>query len=87
MRLFAGVVLANNYLLGLDVGTSAVKALFIDPDTNQIFKDEAKIATHDKSPEVEQNADDYLDAIKAIATRNHEKIKLVTAIGLSGHTP
>ena len=87
MQLFAGVVLANNYLLGLDVGTSAVKALFIDPDTNQIFKDEAKIVTHDKSPEVEQNANDYLDAIKAIAIRNEEKIKHVSAIGLSGHTP
>ena len=87
MRWFVGVVLANNYLLGLDVGTSAVKALFIDIQTKEIFKDEAKIATDDRTIEVEQNAVSYLDAIKEIATRNREKIYNVSAIGLSGHTP
>ena len=74
-------------ILGLDIGTSAIKALFIDLDSREIYKDEEKIVTSDHGDVVEQNAYDYLTALINLTSRNAERAHAVTAVGLSGHTP
>lgn len=88
MRLFDGVALANNLILGLDFGTSSVKAIFID-DAGEILKRvEIKISTVSTSvSHAEQNAEDYLEAVIEISKNNSDLISKVIAIGLSGHTP
>lgn len=88
MRLFDGVALANNLILGLDFGTSSVKAIFID-DAGEILKRvEIKISTVSTSvSHAEQNAEDYLEAVVEISKNNSDLISKVIAIGLSGHTP
>jgi xylulokinase len=88
MRLFDGVALANNLILGLDFGTSSVKAIFID-DAGEILKRvEIKISTASTSvSHAEQNAEDYLEAVVEISKNNSDLISKLISIGLSGHTP
>ena len=80
--------MANDLILGLDVGTSSVKALFIDVAGAILKRVEVKIATTTSQNSVaEQNADDYLAALAEISKSNSNLIANVIAIGLSGHTP
>ena len=60
MQWFDGVALANDLILGLDVGTSSVKALFINVADGMSNRVEVKNATTTSQNSVaEQNADDY----------------------------
>jgi len=88
MRLLDGVALTKDLILGLDVGTSSVKALFIDVDGEILKRVEVKISTTaGPNSSAEQNADDYLSALIEISKTNSELISQVVSIGLSGHTP
>ncbi|MBU6242451.1 MAG: hypothetical protein KGP06_00145 [Acidobacteria bacterium] len=88
MQLLDGAVLAKDLILGLDFGTSSVKALFIDVVGKIIKRVEVKIATTTaKNSVAEQNADHYLDALHEISRNNGDLAARVIAIGLSGHTP
>ena len=80
--------MANDLILGLDVGTSSVKALFVDVTGAILKRVEVKITTTTSQNSVaEQNADDYLAALTEISKSNSKLIANVISIGLSGHTP
>ena len=88
MHSSGGVVLSENLILGLDIGTSSVKAIFINKDGDVLERVEVKIATISAAPGLaEQRAEDYLDALKSIAGFNEELTQNLIAIGVSGHTP
>ncbi|MCX6420375.1 MAG: FGGY family carbohydrate kinase, partial [Actinobacteria bacterium] len=76
--------MANDLILGLDFGTSSVKAIFID-DAGEILKRvEIKISTASTSVlHAEQNAEDYLEAVVEISKNNSDLISKVISIGLS----
>ena len=77
----------NDLVLGIDVGTSSIKALYISLDGTFFHKDEEKITTHQTGVIAEQVAEDYLTAIQNISKRNPELNKKVVSVGLSGQTP
>ncbi len=80
--------MANDLILGLVVGTSSVKALFVDVTGAILKRVEVKITTTTSQNSVaEQNADDYLAALTEISKSNSKLIANVISIGLSGHTP
>jgi sugar (pentulose or hexulose) kinase len=86
--LLDGAGLSNDLILGLDVGTSSVKALFISVDGEILKRVEVKIATTSTDISLaEQSAQDYLDALSQISHNNAALISRVVSIGLSGHTP
>ena len=88
MQSSGGVALSENLILGLDIGTSSVKAIFINEDGDVLERVEVKIATISAEPGLaEQRAEDYLDALKSIAGFNEELTQNLIAIGVSGHTP
>ena len=88
MQSSGGVALSENLILGLDIGTSSVKAIFINEDGDVLERVEVKIATISAEPGLaEQRAEDYLDALKSIAGFNKELTQNLIAIGVSGHTP
>lgn len=75
-------------ILGVDIGTSSVKALFIDFAGNILRRAEIKHET--KSPGkayAEQDPHDYLSGLQRISVENEDLIRDVVAVGLSGHTP
>ncbi len=75
-------------ILGVDVGTSSVKVLFIDVDGNILRRAEEKHQTRNLGSNfAEQEAADYLAGLRKIAKDNQDLIKNVIAVGLSGHTP
>ncbi len=82
-----GAKLANQLVLGIDIGTSSVKALFLEPYGSFVARDEAKLPIHRDGKRVEQDPLDYLIAVKELAKRNSDLLKKVVAIGLSGQTP
>ena len=43
MQRFAGAKLARQLVLGIDVGTSSVKALFLEPSSKFLLRDEIKL--------------------------------------------
>lgn len=80
--------MAKELILGLDVGTSSVKGIFIDLNGIVIRRVEIKIKSHHfMNVYVEQDAEDYLLAIESISKKNTDLITDVVAIGLSGQTP
>ena len=84
MQWFDGVALANDLILGLDVGTSSVKALFINVADGMLNRVEVKNATTtSQNLFAEQCADEFLAALAESSKSNSN----VIAIGLSGHTP
>lgn len=86
--MYGGAELSNQLILGLDIGTSSLKALFIDIDGRILHKTEEKIATdYQGSARAEQNAMDYLTALRKIAAATADLSQRVVAVGLSGHTP
>jgi len=80
--------LINDLVLGLDFGTSSVKALFIGIG-GEILKQVAVEITTTSTEDffAEQRAEDYLEALSQISRNNVELISHVISIGLSGHTP
>ena len=88
MRWFVGAKLAEELILGLDFGTSSVKGIFIDFKGTILKRVESKIQTnHSLGTHAEQNALDYLVALKDISSKNSDLISRVVSIGLSGQTP
>ena len=79
--------MTKEIIVGLDVGTSSIKILFLSLDGRISRKDEEKLNTVRIGNHAEQNADEYLLAIKRITDRNADLMPSVKAIGLSGHTP
>lgn len=88
MRLFVGAKLAKELILGLDFGTSSVKGIFIDFEGHILKRVESKIeTTYSMGNHAEQDALDYLVALRDITSSNSELIKQVISVGLSGQTP
>lgn len=80
--------MSKDVLVGLDVGTSSVKALFITASGEVINRIESKIETTYRAGGIaEQNALDYWNAVKEIFLAAGEIRNDVVAIGLSGQTP
>ena len=80
--------MAEELILGLDFGTSSVKGIFIDFEGSILKRVESKIETkHSSGTHAEQNALDYLVALKDISIKNSDLISRVISIGLSGQTP
>ena len=80
--------MTKEIILGIDIGTSSVKALFIDLDGNILRRAEAKHVTNtDGNSHAEQDAQDFLSGLREISIKNADLIRDVVAIGLSGHTP
>jgi len=80
--------LAEELILGLDFGTSSVKGIFIDFEGTILKRVESKIqTTYSFGTHAEQDALDYLSALKDISHNNSDLISRVVSIGLSGQTP
>lgn len=79
--------MAEDLYVGIDVGTSSIKVLFLSEDGSFFRKDEEKLTTVRSGNRAEQDANEYLSAIKKITARHSDLIPSVKAIGLSGHTP
>jgi xylulokinase len=88
MRLYVGAGLTRELILGVDVGTSSVKALFIELSGNILRRTEVKHETKTSGKAyAEQDARGYLSSLQKISIENSDLIGDVVAIGLSGHTP
>jgi len=84
---FRGSVIVS--FLGLDIGTSAVKAVIVDDDGRQISEaDHSLTSHHPVSGWSEQNPDDWVDAVEQCCKRLRKEApdrwQHVRAIGLSG---
>jgi xylulokinase len=79
--------LSKDLILGLDLGTSSIKAILIETSGNVIKKFEAKLPIRRRDNEVEQDADDYKNALIEITSACKEFMPRIAAIGLSGQTP
>lgn len=80
--------MAREVLVGLDVGTSSVKALFITSDGVVINRIESKITTQYRAGNIaEQDADEYWRAVLEIFDRAGSIRDEIVSIGLSGQTP
>ena len=80
--------MSEQVLVGLDVGTSSVKALFISTAGEVLRRVEHKLITKYESGGVaEQSATDHWDAVKSIFAQAADLAGQVIAIGLSGQTP
>ena len=70
--------MAEELILGLDFGTSSVKAIFIDFEGRILKRVESKIeTTYSLGIHAEQDALDYLGALRDITSSNGELIKQV----------
>lgn len=81
---------ARDLLLGLDLGTSSLKGIFISTTGEILAKYEIPLALHRDGDVVEQDAREYAAALGEFLARDRENDSLlnrVKAIGLSGHTP
>ena len=79
--------MARQLVLGIDVGTSSVKALFLEPSSKFILRDEIKLKVTRVGKAAEQDPLEYLSAVQQLVRRNQELVSDVIAIGLSGQTP
>ncbi len=75
--------------LGLDIGTSAVKALVVDADGQVVADTSSALSSQHRKPGwSEQNPDDWLNAVEAccieLSGRIGAKWPTIRAIGLSG---
>ena len=87
MLLLAGADLSKDLILGLDLGTSSIKAILIDLNGNVIKKLESKLPIRRVDNRVEQDADDYKKALIEITSGCKEHLPRLAAMGLSGQTP
>ena len=81
---------ARDVILGLDLGTSSLKGIFINGRGEILDKYEITLSLHRDGDAVEQDAQEYLAALMefiALDKRNNSWISQTKAIGLSGHTP
>lgn len=81
---------ARDLLLGLDLGTSSLKGIFMSATGQILAKYEIALTLHRDGDVVEQDARDYIAALVefvALDRQNSSLINRVKAIGLSGHTP
>ena len=80
--------MSREIILGVDIGTSSVKVLFIDTAGNILRRAEEKHQSNYHQPfHAEQKASDYTSALREISRKNAVLIRDVVAIGLSGQTP
>lgn len=80
--------MTRKILVGLDVGTSSVKALFISADGVVIDRIESKISTAYRTGSIaEQDANDYWRAVIEIFDRAGSIRDEIVSIGVSGQTP
>lgn len=80
----------RDVILGLDLGTSSLKGIFINGAGEILDKYEIALSLHRDGDVVEQDAREYLSALAefvALDKRNNSWISRTKAIGLSGHTP
>jgi len=80
----------RDVILGLDLGTSSLKGIFINATGEILDKYEVAISLHREGEVVEQDAQEYLSAIAQLIDldkRNRSWISQIKGIGLSGHTP
>jgi xylulokinase len=79
---------SKEILVGLDVGTSSVKALFITTTGEVIRRVEHKLTTkYEAGGVAQQDAVDYWEAVKSIFAQVPDLLDQIAAIGLSGQTP
>lgn len=82
------MIVSREVLVGLDVGTSSVKALFITAAGEVIDRIESKLTTQYRTGNVaEQDANDYWRAVIEIFDRAGSIRDEIVSIGLSGQTP
>jgi xylulokinase len=75
-------------VVGIDVGTSSVKAMFASVTGEVICRLERQLITaYGDNGRAEQDADDYWTALKEILHEARGLVDDIVAIGLSGHTP
>lgn len=79
--------MARELVLGIDIGTSSVKALFLEPNADFFRRDEEKLSINRNGSEVQQDSQEYLGAVAKLISRNQDLIDSVISIGLSGQTP
>jgi xylulokinase len=77
------------YLMGIDLGTSSIKTIIIDPDGNTLAKSSAELATNTPNPGwAEQNPEDWfrvtLDTIREALSLSGVPADAIGAIGFSG---
>ena len=80
----------RDVILGLDLGTSSLKGIFINATGEILDKYEVAISLHREGDVVEQDAQQYLSALAQLIDldrRNRSWISQTIGIGLSGHTP
>ncbi|PZF80142.1 FGGY family carbohydrate kinase [Jiangella anatolica] len=76
------------YWLGLDVGTSSVKAVAIGAEGEVAASARCPYVTHRSGPEMaEQDPADYLKAVRTTISALEIDSTKIAAVGLSGHTP
>jgi len=79
--------LAKDLILGLDLGTSSIKAILIDLRGTVVKKLEAKLPIRRVEDRVEQDANDYKNALIEITSGCRDFFSRIAAMGLSGQTP
>lgn len=80
----------NELILGLDLGTSSLKGVFLTEAGEIVAKYEIPLALSRSDNYVEQDAREYGLALERFVNENPQVKKLLTrvrVIGLSGHTP
>ncbi len=81
----------NEYLLGIDIGTSSCKVVLFDKFGNMICRSSNGYTLYRNGSMVEQNADDYYTAVKkCIFEMNSEcpdEMGNIAGIGLTGQVP
>jgi xylulokinase len=85
----AGAAISDETFLGLDIGTSSVKALLIDASQNVLGEETADLQVSRPHPQwSEQNPEDWVggvhSAVAAIRAKAPEAFARLGAIGLSG---
>lgn len=80
--------MSRQLLVGVDVGTSSVKALFITTEGEVVARIERPLSTKSGAHGIaEQDAEEYWENLKSIFAEAHDLASDVVAIGLSGQTP
>lgn len=79
--------MSKDLILGLDLGTSSIKAILIDQSGTLIKKYEAKLPIRRFDNQVEQDCNEYKRALIEITTECQDFLLRIAAIGLSGQTP
>jgi xylulokinase len=79
--------LSKDLVLGLDLGTSSIKAILIDQSGAVVKKLEAKLPIRRIENQVEQDCEDYQRALIEITKGCKDFLSRISSMGLSGQTP